>query len=399
MSNHKHLHVPKYLIGIMSGTSCDGIDVAMIDASSHKLIYFSEYPMPAELREPCLRIVEPGLNEIDRLGSLDRILGMAFAQAVLASLKEQGIPTQQVLAIGNHGQTIRHRPKGVSGGYPFTLQIGCAATLAEQTGITVVSDFRRRDIAAGGEGAPLVPFAHQSLFTNLDGTTAILNIGGIANITVLNASGSVQGFDTGAGNMIMDALMLQLSDGRHAYDENGDLASRGTICQALLDTLLQHPFVHQKPPKSTGRETFGKDMLDRLLIWPDLSDADRMATACAFTVQSILKQMIFLKEPPKRWLICGGGTCNTHLMRALSHALAPAEVSNTEQYGIPPEAVEAVSFALLAQQTLLGKNNTLAEVTGAKHPVCGGQITPGNNWQQVSQWMHEKHQSFPNTKR
>jgi len=388
MNNHGHLQASTYIIGIMSGTSCDGIDVAVMDAGSHKLIYFSEYPMATELRESCLRIAEPGFNEVDRLGDLDRALGMAFAQAVLATLEAKNISTRQVLAIGNHGQTIRHRPKGVSGGYPFTLQIGCAATLAEQTCITVVSDFRSRDIAADGEGAPLVPFAHQALFANLDGTTAILNIGGIANVTILNADGSIQGFDTGVGNMLMDALMLELSDGRHAYDKDGGLAGTGKVCQALLDTLLQHPFIQQEPPKSTGRETFGKDMLHRLLAWPDLSDADRMATACAFTVQSILKQMAFFKESPKRWLICGGGACNTHLMQALNGALTPAEVCSTAQYGIAPEAVEAVSFALLTEQTLLGKNNTLAEVTGARHPVCGGQITPGNNWQQVSQWIY-----------
>lgn len=389
MNNHKHLQSSKYLVGIMSGTSCDGIDVAIVDIHSHKLVHFSEHPMPAELRESCLRIAKPGFDEIDQLGTLDRALGMAFAQAVVTALKEKNIPTQQVLAIGSHGQTVRHRPQGISGGHPFTLQIGCAATLAEQTGITVISDFRSRDIAAGGEGAPLVPFAHQTLFANHDDTIAILNIGGIANITILNTDGSVQGFDTGPGNMVMDALMLQLSDGRHAYDKNGNLASAGETCQTLLNTLLQHPFIHQRPPKSTGREAFGKDIVDRLLAWPDISDADRMATACAFTAQSIIAQLIFLKELPKRWFVCGGGVFNAQLMQILSHALAPAEVKSTQQDGIPPEAVEAVSFALLAQQTLLGRNNTLAEVTGAQHAVCGGQITPSNNWQQVSQWIYE----------
>lgn len=388
-----HLQASEYIVGIMSGTSCDGIDVAIIDANSHKLIYFLESPIPAELRESCLRIAEPGLDEIDRLGSLDRALGMAFSQAVLYALKKQNIATQHVLAIASHGQTIRHRPKGLSGAYPFTLQIGCAATLAEQTGITVVSDFRSRDIAAGGEGAPLVPFAHQSLFAKYDDTTAILNIGGIANITVLYKDGSIQGFDTGAGNMLMDALILELSDGRHAYDKNGDLASTGKICQALLEHLLEHPFIHQAPPKSTGREAFGKDMLHNILAWADLSDADRMATACAFTAHSIVKQISFLNETPKRWLICGGGAYNTHLMQSLSKLLAPAGVSSTHSYGIPPEAVEAVSFAILAQQTLLGKNNTLAEVTGANNPVCGGQITPGNNWQYLSQWIFKHHHS------
>lgn len=390
MHNDKHLQTPKHLIGIMSGTSCDGIDVAIIHADSHRLIHFSEQPLPAELRESCLRIAEPSLNEIDTLGHLDRALGMAFAKAVLASLKEKNIPLKQILAIGNHGQTVRHRPKGIAGGHPFTLQIGCAATLAEQTGITVVSDFRSRDIAAGGEGAPLVPFAHQLLFTNFDQTTAILNIGGIANITVLHTDGSIQGFDTGPGNMVMDALMLQLSDGRHAYDKDGTLASSGKVCHDLLNTLLQHSFIHQAPPKSTGREAFGRDIVDQILAWPNLPDADRMATACMFTVQSIAKQIVFLKETPKRWLVCGGATLNTHLMQSLSNTLTPAEVSSTEQYGIPAEAVEAVSFALLAQQTLLGKNNIIAEITGAHHDVCGGQITPGNNWQQVSQWIYEQ---------
>ena len=389
MNHHKHLQPPQYLIGIMSGTSCDAIDIAIIDIYNHKLVHFSEYPMPVELRESCLRIAKPGFDEIDQLGSLDRALAMAFAQAVAIALKEANILSQQILAIGSHGQTIRHRPQGMSGSHPFTLQIGCAATLAEQTKITVVSDFRSRDIAAGGEGAPLVPFAHQTLFANHANTTAILNIGGIANITILNSDGSVQGFDTGPGNMVMDALILELSDGRHAYDKNGDLASAGQVCQALLDTLLQHPFIHQKPPKSTGREAFGKDIVDRLLAWHGISDADRMATACALTTQSIVKQLVFFKELPKRWLVCGGGVFNVQLMQMLSHALAPAEVKSTQQAGVPPEAVEAISFALLAQQTLLGRNNTLAEVTGAQHAVCGGQITPSNNWLQVSQWLYD----------
>jgi len=389
MNHHKHLQPPQYLIGIMSGTSCDAIDIAIIDIYSHKLVHFSEHPMPVELRESCLRIAKPGFDEIDQLGSLDRALAMAFAQAVASALKEANILSQQILAIGSHGQTIRHRPQGISGGHPFTLQIGCAATLAEQTKITVVSDFRSRDIAAGGEGAPLVPFAHQTLFANLADTTAILNIGGIANITILNSDGSVQGFDTGPGNMVMDALILELSDGRHAYDKSGDLASVGQVCQALLDTLLQHPFIHQKPPKSTGREAFGRDIVDRLLAWHGISDADRMATACALTTQSIVKQLVFFKELPKRWLVCGGGVFNVQLMQMLSHALAPAEVKSTQQAGVPPEAVEAISFALLAQQTLLGRNNTLAEVTGAQHAVCSGQITPSNNWLQVSQWLYD----------
>ncbi|MDQ6954086.1 MAG: anhydro-N-acetylmuramic acid kinase [Mariprofundaceae bacterium] len=388
---------PKYLIGIMSGTSCDAIDVAVVHAGNHQLVHFSEYPMPAELRESCLRLAAPGLNEIDALGNLDRALGMAFAASALSMLQENHISKQDILMIANHGQTIRHRPNGIAGGHPFTLQLGCAASLAELTGITVVSDFRSRDIAAGGEGAPLVPFAHQQLFSKHNGATAILNIGGIANITMLYDDGSTQGFDTGPGNMLMDALALQLSDGRYGYDKDGGLAATGTVCQALLKALLSHRFIKQQPPKSTGRETFGEAVLDRILAWPALSDADRMATTCMFTVQSIVEQISFLKEVPKHWLICGGGAFNSHLMQSLALALAPAKVCTSLQYGIPAEAVEAISFALLGKQTLLGKHNTLNEVTGARHPVCAGQITPGNNWRQVTQWVYDTISSCDNT--
>jgi len=370
----------------MSGTSCDAIDVAIIDINHYQLVHFLEYPMPAELRESCLRLATPGLSEIDALGNLDRALGMAFAEAVLHLLKERNISKQDVLAISCHGQTIRHRPNGIAGGYPFTLQIGCAASLAELTGVTVISDFRSKDIAAGGEGAPLVPFAHQKLFTKHQGATAILNIGGIANVTVLYDDGSAEGFDTGPGNMIMDALMLELSDGRYGYDKGGGLAATGKVCDTLLASLLEHPFIKQAPPKSTGRESFGADIVDAILAVPALSDADRMATACAFTVQSILKQLTFLKVAPECWLICGGGALNEYLMQTLTTALSPAKVATTLQYGVPAEAVEAVSFAILGKQTLLGKKNILNEVTGAHHAVCGGQITPGGNWFQVLQW-------------
>jgi len=379
-------------MGIMSGTSCDGIDIAIMDAATLRLAHFSEHLLPIELRESVLRLASPSFNEIDTLGHLDRALGISFAQAALDALAQSSIPAARILAIGNHGQTIRHRPFNLHGDYPFTLQIGCAATLAERTGITTVSDFRRRDIAAYGQGAPLVPFAHQQLFARQEGATAIVNIGGIANITMFNSDGSIQGFDTGSGNMVMDALMLQISDGRHAYDREGHLAGMGEICPELLASLLAHPFIRQTPPKSTGREDFGEKTVHHIMGWAGISDADRMATACAFTVQSMVLQRPFLHSEAKEWLICGGGAFNPTLLRMLQEALAPAHVTTTQQYGIPPEAVEALSFALLAKQTLLGKPNTLPEVTGADHAVCGGQITPSNNWCDVIQWiMQQQH--------
>jgi len=382
---------PIYFMGIMSGTSADGIDVAIVEHSEEgpKLIHFCEYPMPQEFREPILRLAEPGIDEIDALGTLDRALGKAFAKAANQSIEKSGVPQSRIIAIGSHGQTIRHRPKGVDGSHPFSLQIGCAATIAEMTGITTVTDFRRRDIAAGGEGAPLVPFVHRELYGSADRPVAILNIGGIANITYIYNK-SVLGFDTGPGNMLMDAVMLSLSDGRNAYDESGELAATGTLNKPLLTELLNHPYLKRRPPKSTGRETFGREMVDKILTWPEMTDADRVATATEFTALTIADSCRFLPEAPASWYLCGGGALNKHLAGRLTELLAPANVSTTHDIDIPPEAMEAVCFALLARNTLAGRSNTLPAVTGATHEVVGGEITPGNNWndviQQIQRW-------------
>ncbi len=386
MPMNKEISQPEYLLGIMSGTSADGINIAIIRETDATLIYFCERPMPQELREPILRLAEPGLNEIDSCGELDQTLGQAFAEAALHAIHEAGITPSDIIAIGSHGQTIRHRPKGIDGGKPFTLQVGCAANIAEYTGITTISDFRKRDIAAGGEGAPLVPFAHHILFGSPDHPTAVLNIGGIANITYLYKDAdheTITGFDTGPGNMLMDALMLAMSDGRNAYDKDGQLAASGTIDNPLLNTLLGHPYLKRLPPKSTGRETFGKQMLDKIMAWPELSDADRMATTAEFTARSIAESCQFLPERPESWYICGGGAYNSHLMSRLENLLKPATVKSTADMGISPEAMEAVCFALLAKNTLRGLSNTIPEVTGAARAVAGGQITPGNNWPNV----------------
>ncbi len=377
----------KYLIGIMSGTSADGINVAIIREAGAQLVHFSEQPMPKELREPILRLAQPGLNEIDALGALDRTLGEAFGQAIMETLKDAGIAATEIIAIGSHGQTIRHRPKGMDGGRPFTLQIGCAATIAEITGITTVSDFRSRDIAAGGVGAPLVPFAHHQLFGSPEHPVAVLNIGGIANITYLHHE-TITGFDTGPGNMVMDAVMLAISDGRDAYDPDGDLAASGKVVQPLLYKLLNHSYFKRSPPKSTGREEFGAATSREILAWPEISNADRMATAAELTAQSIAESIKFLPEPPETWYICGGGAYNIHLTARLNELLDPAEVKSTAELNILPEAVEAISFALLARQSLAGKSNTVPAVTGANHAVSGGQITPGYNWPVVIKHIH-----------
>jgi len=368
------------MVGVMSGTSVDGIDVAIVEICADggvTLRAFREHPIPDALREPILRLAEPGIGEIDHLGRLDHALGEATAGAILTSLQDAGISPERIAAIGSHGQTIRHRPAGK---HPFSLQIGCPSTISEITGITTVSDFRRRDIAAGGQGAPLTPFAHRLLFGNSHEPVCILNIGGIANLTWLPPDAEITGFDTGPGNMLMDGLMLSITDGRNRFDHVGQLAATGRACTPLLSALKQHPFFHQRPPKSCGREEFGTAMLDQILAWPGLTDADRMATAMQLTVDSIAGAQCWLPDQPKRWYVCGGGEKNVRLMALLSGALSPAKVCSTGDAGIPPQAVEAISFALLAWHTLTGRPNTVPEVTGAHHAVIGGAITPGRNW-------------------
>ncbi len=343
--------------------------------------------MPADIRRHLLSLMQDECAGIDAMGKTGRQLGMAYARAVMATLGQAGIHAETIAAIGCHGQTIRHQPDSAPA---FTLQIGCAATLAEQTGITTVSDFRSRDIAAGGCGAPLVPFAHQQLFAAANDATAVLNIGGIANLTWLDTDNDVTGFDCGPGNMIMDGLMQRISSGRYSFDRDGAMAAAGRICEPLLAKLMQHPFIHRTPPKSTGREDFGDAVIALIMDWPDISDADRLATACAFTVQGIRIGCSFLPQLPERWLVCGGGARNRYLMQQLIQALAPARVQSTAEAGMPPQAVEAACFAILAKQTLLGAPNTLAAVTGATHNVCGGSITPGLNWpnllQDIPRW-------------
>ncbi|RLL51598.1 anhydro-N-acetylmuramic acid kinase [Mariprofundus sp. EBB-1] len=386
-----HASAPLF-IGMMSGTSADGIDVAVVRSGEKpELLQFNEFPMPDSLRQTILHLAVPeneeGNSEIDAMGELDRALGNAYAEAVLKTLKQAGIHTDEIAAIGCHGQTIRHRPESL---HPFTLQIGCASTVSEVTGITCVSNFRSRDIAAGGEGAPLVPFAHRHLFASNQHNTAIVNIGGIANLTWIDQQGHTTGFDIGPGNMLMDALMVNISAGEKIFDQDGAMAASGQVSTLLLARLMTHPFLKRTPPKSTGREAFGEDIVQQIIGWPDLSDADRMATACAFTAEAIVESMMTMidascSDSPASVLICGGGARNKHLMALLTEKLAPANVQRTDAVGIPAQAVEAISFALLARHTLMGTPNTLAAVTGASHNVCGGQITPGNNWASLLQ--------------
>lgn len=372
---------PMYYIGIMSGTSMDGVDVAIIN-TDNQLHTLHTHPMPEPLRHDLQQLSSAEQYSVNHIASLDIQLGELFASAALEAIAAAGLSSNDMLAIGSHGQTIRHHPQADDAiPQTFSWQIGCPSTIAERTGITTVADFRRRDIAAGGEGAPLVPFAHQVLFGHIsEQAIAILNIGGIANISYWqHPHAPVTGFDTGPGNMLMDGLIQHITQGKQTFDPHGALAASGNINEALLQQLMQHPFIQKSPPKSTGREDFGSTML-RGIINTDIPDADKMATALAFTAHSIASSLAHLPEAPLHWIVCGGGTRNACLMNHLKKELSPAHVQTSDEYAIDAQAVEAISFAILAKTALTGEFNTLANVTGARHNVCGGHIIPGDNW-------------------
>ncbi|WP_374346976.1 anhydro-N-acetylmuramic acid kinase [Chitinimonas sp.] len=360
-------HSP-YYIGLMSGTSLDGIDAALLDFSGAKpkLLATALLPFSDELLSRLLALQSSGSDELATAALAGNQLAQHYAQAVAAVLQLAGLAPSQIAAIGMHGQTVRHRPE-----LGYTLQIGNAALLAELTGISVVSDFRSRDVAAGGQGAPLVPAFHQGVF---GGAThrAIVNIGGIANLTDLPPHGPVRGWDTGPGNVLMDGWIKRCRGER--YDFDGAWAASGQVNADLLAALLEEPYFNLAPPKSTGRDLFDMAWLDRILHkWPTLPPADVQATLLAFTVHSIVSEVRHETEASEIY-ICGGGARNGSLMRQLALALAPRPVLSTEVLGLHPDWVEAVAFAWLARQCLLGEPGNLPEVTGARGKRVLGAI-------------------------
>ncbi|RME87048.1 MAG: anhydro-N-acetylmuramic acid kinase [Zetaproteobacteria bacterium] len=363
------------LAGLMSGTSCDGIDCALLryaPGARPELLAYRETPMPEALREPILRLCAPGVDEIELMGEVHVALGEAYAEAVRALEEEAGVRAD---VIGMHGQTIRHRPRAR---WPFTWQIGSAAVVAERTGRTVVYDFRSRDIAAGGEGAPLAPLMHRVLFGERDADVAVVNVGGIANITWLGKDGRTFGFDAGPGNLVMDRLVNVLTDGRERMDRDGMLAAMGRASEAHVQDALRHPFFARRPPKSADRGDF-EPMAEALLRAPDLADADRVATALEITARAIADAQRFLPRAPARWIVCGGGARNPALMRRLQ-ALVQGEVCTSKDLGFPPEAIEACAFAVFALHALVRLPTSLAAATGARADASGGAIVPGDNW-------------------
>ncbi len=357
----------------MSGTSLDAADAALVDFSGAqpKLIATHSLSLPSELRSALLALCTSGANEIERMAELDARLGEIFAGAALALLKKAGVNAAQVSAIGSHGQTVRHQPGGP---YPFTLQIGNPALIAERTGITTVADFRRADMAAGGQGAPLAPAFHSAVLRSSQHERVVVNIGGIANVTLLpkDKKQSVTGFDTGPGNVLLDAWAERHLGQR--MDENGRFAASGKINENLLKEFLRDDYFALAPPKSTGREHFNGAWLDAMLQnYAAVPAQDVQATLCELTAASITAGVKKYAPMTQELLVCGGGAHNTHLMQRLRARLQPCTVESTEKYGVSPNWMEAMAFAWLAQQTLEGKPGNLPGVTGAKHlAVLGG---------------------------
>ena len=356
-------------VGLMSGTSLDGVDAVLLEFSGdrHRMTGNAFTPFDASLRSRLLALHDAHTGELHEAATTGNELAVVYANAVRQLLDETGTTASEIQAIGCHGQTIRHRPE--SG---YTIQLGNGALLAELTGNIVVCDFRSRDIAAGGEGAPLVPAFHHAMFAHGTIHRVIVNIGGIANLTDLG-SGAIQGFDTGPGNMLMDAWIR-----RHLgepFDRDGAWAQGGNCIRALLQTLLAHDYFRRSPPKSTGRELFNLAWLESLLSGKEDS-RDVQATLLEFTSASIALAVQSFCIGVKEIYVCGGGASNAALMARLTASLRSVPLATTVKLGIHPDWVEACAFAWLARQALHLQPGNLPSVTGAAGPRVLGAIYP-----------------------
>lgn len=362
-----------HYIGLMSGTSMDGIDAVLVNISTSQLETVStlNYPLTDELKQQLLLLAEPGFDELNRLAILDNQLGLVFSNAVKMLLKSANIDASEIIAIGSHGQTIRHQPDTAC---PYTMQIGNPHIIAYETGITTVADFRKKDMAANGQGAPLVPAFHAYAISDLV-NKVILNIGGIANITYVQ-NNEVHGFDTGPGNMLMDAWIHQHL--QQAYDHNGEWAMSGNLSKELLTFLLTDDYFKKAPPKSTGRELFNVNWLNKQLgDFKNLVPADIQCTLLHFTAASIANDINQYCQNTKEIIVCGGGAHNQPLLNLLQQ-YTNCNTVTTDKYDIPVDCMEACAFAWLAYQTINAKPGNLCSVTGAKKPVILGGIFLAN---------------------
>jgi anhydro-N-acetylmuramic acid kinase len=378
------------LIGLMSGTSADGIDAAVIELSGFppalhwRLLTFLEVAHPPELRTEIFACFRPQTSRVDRICRLNFALGRAFAGAAQAATAQAGLTLEQIDLIGSHGQTLWHIPEGPAAS---TLQIGEAAVIAEETGITTISNFRTRDMAAGGQGAPLVAYVDALLLCHPSQVRVAQNIGGIANLTYIPPSTSHEepiAFDTGPGNMLIDDLVSRATRGEQPYDRDGALAAQGNVDGALLAELLAEPYLRQPAPKTTGRELFGTHYGEKVWLQAHaagLQNNDIIATVTAFTAHSIAQAYRdHLPRYPDEVIVSGGGVRNLTLMSMLRALLPPAQVRRSDELGLPSAAKEAIAFAVLAYETWHGRPSNLPTATGARRPVVLGNITPGRRW-------------------
>jgi len=362
--------VTERFIGLMSGTSADGIDAVLMEFAPAPRILATHFtPYAASVRDH-VRAVSAGRysnDAMDEVGTLDSQLGELFGAAVLALLERSKTDAKDVRAIGSHGQTIRHRPRQA---HPFTTQIADPSVIAARTGIAVVADFRRRDIALGGQGAPLLPAFHKVAFGSGTEDRLVVNTGGIANITLLPAQGEVRGFDTGPANVLMD--IVSRDELKQPYDAAGKTAASGKVDAALLAAMLQEPYFDAPAPKSTGPELFNRAWLDKHLAGRRLKPTDLLATLAELTARSVAEAALQHASGVKRVYVCGGGAHNAHLMARFGAQFPGATVESTAVLGIDPDWVEAAGFAWLAHRTLAGLPGNLPSVTGAaKYAVLG----------------------------
>ena len=360
-----------YYIGIMSGTSLDGLDIALVEQSIRPRLVAAHYvPMPAMLRNELLSLCRTGEDELARAALAEQQWSALAADGIKHLLQQQQISARDIRAIGSHGQTVRHEPARA-----FTIQLSNGALLAELTGISVVTDFRRRDVAAGGQGAPLVPAFHEALFEPGSEPRAVLNVGGFSNLSLIRHGQPVKGFDSGPGNVLLDSW-IQHTQGQ-LFDRNGDWAASGTVVPELLEQMLNNAFFQTQGPKSTGRELFNLPWLQQQLqSFPLLKAEDVQATLLELSAQSICQSLNHAQNDTRELLVCGGGAHNQTLMRRLSQLLPQCLVQSTAAYGVDPDWVEAIAFAWLAHCCLEGIAANRPSVTGARGLRVLGAIYP-----------------------